>query len=128
MNKLMSKRTYIPGSTAQGMTGVGLPQEKAAWIRLVVALGTMNSNWSMERRFPLKMRPYLLYQNMGPGMIALSVKELVGKVRGLLLLAGRRMIVLQFSRYSSAWEEAKCNCKCLSQRRYRQGTETSRSN
>jgi hypothetical protein len=97
MNDLMSKRTHIPGSTIQGMTGVGLPQEKAAWIRLAVALGMMNSNWSRERRFPLKMRPYLLHQNMGPGMITLSVKKLVGKVRGLLLLAGRRMIVPQYT-------------------------------
>jgi len=67
MNELMSKRTYIPGSTVQGMTGVGLPQEKAAWISMVVALGTMNSNWSRGRRFPLKMRPYLLHQKWGQG-------------------------------------------------------------
>jgi hypothetical protein len=80
----MLKQTGIPASAVQGMTGVALPHKKATWIRLVVALGVMD-NRNMERTSPLKMRHFLSYQNMGPGIIPLAIKEVVGKVRELLL-------------------------------------------
>jgi hypothetical protein len=88
----MLKQTGIPASAVQGMTGVTLPHKKATWIRLVVALGVMD-NWSMERMSPSKMRHFLSYQNMGPGIIPLAIKE-VGKVGELLLRVGRRVTVL----------------------------------
>jgi hypothetical protein len=89
----MLKQTGIPASAVQGMTGVALPHKKATWIRLVVALGVMD-NRNMERTSPSKMRHFLSYQNMGPGIIPLAIKEVVGKVRELLLSVGRRVTVL----------------------------------
>jgi hypothetical protein len=57
----------------------------------------MNDNWSGERKYPPKMIHYLLCQNIRPGMSTLSIEELVGKLKGLHLLVGRRVIVLRFA-------------------------------